>query len=459
MSDKTRGNEELQGKAARPSAQAAQSIPRRDVRAARSRRAKMMDGVDETVQEAAAKPTGKTAGKPMGKQTGKADAVGRPVEARKPRPNSANDATKAKAAVPKASVADPSQAQAQSRPISQPPVDNAVADTHDEDAQKPVIHVENVPASDKPSTKRTSLIKRSRVVYENDWPGIKRRYIPSHIRAALFYAICIAVLIFSGAALVQYILDTMGSEQEFTEVIEEYVEPDPIPVEEQDDTSGWPPIIDFAALQAQNPDVAGWIRIPGTTVDYPILVNSENDYYLHRNMAGAYSIAGTIFADYQNSKDLLDSHLVIYGHHMQPPTMFHDVANYANQAFFEAHRVIYIETPETTVVCKPIGMYTVPPTEYEARKVIFEDSFDYQSYFDQRMDRRDYISFDDYERSTTDRLITLITCNNTGSDRQLVECVIEQEYPTSMIPQVIATALAEKKAQSATSGNAPAPAE
>ena len=92
-------------------------------------------------------------------------------------------------------------------------------------------------------------------------------------------------------------------------------------------------------------------------------------------------------------------------------------------------------------------MYVVHPTEYETRKVIFEDSQTFQQYMDSRLERSDYISFDDYTRSTADKLVTLITCNNTGSDRQVVECIIEQEYPTSMIPQVIATALAERQAQ------------
>lgn len=309
-------------------------------------------------------------------------------------------------------------------------------------------HIENVPSSDKPKSKM-SLVKRSRVVYENDLKAIQKRFIPSHIRAGIFYAICVAVLIVSGWQLVQYVIETFGAEEEFQEVVDTYVLPDPIPVEQQDpDTSAWPPIVDFAALQADNPDVAGWIRIPGTSVDYPVMTNPENDYYLHRDMNGRYSLPGAIFADYQNNHDLSqDNHIVVYGHHMVTPTMFHDVANFANKQYFEDHRVIYLETPETTYVCKAVAMYVVHPTEYETRKVIFEDSQTFQQYMDSRLERSDYISFDDYTRSTADKLVTLITCNNTGSDRQVVECIIEQEYPTSMIPQVIATALAERQAQ------------
>ena len=100
-------------------------------------------------------------------------------------------------------------------------------------------HIENVPSSDKPKSKM-SLVKRSRVVYENDLKAIQKRFIPSHIRAGIFYAICVAVLIVSGWQLVQYVIETFGAEEEFQEVVDTYVLPDPIPVEQQDpDTSAW----------------------------------------------------------------------------------------------------------------------------------------------------------------------------------------------------------------------------
>ena len=326
---------------------------------------------------------------------------------------------------------------------------NRAAEQSDRNKQqkKMLVPIENVPASDKTKGK-LSLVRRSRVVYENDEQAFKRRFLPGNIRSWIIEIICIAVLIWAGVSLVMYLNETGEAEEEFTEVIEKYIEPDPIPVEEQDpDTSAWPPIVDFTALKADNPDVAGWIRIPGTTVDYPVMTNPESDYYLHRNMNGEYSMPGAIFADHQNTNELTENHIVIYGHHMITPTMFHDVANYKDKDFFEAHRVIYFETPETTYVLRPVAMYEVEPTEYDTRKVIFDNSQDFQSYFDERLDRSDYIKYDDYKRSTADKLVTLITCNDSGKRRQVLECIVEQEYPTYMIPNVIATALAEKNAE------------
>ena len=39
--------------------------------------------------------------------------------------------------------------------------------------------------------------------------------------------------------------------------------------------------IDLSALQEINPDVLGWIEIPGTEISYPILQSDNNDFYLN----------------------------------------------------------------------------------------------------------------------------------------------------------------------------------
>ena len=42
-----------------------------------------------------------------------------------------------------------------------------------------------------------------------------------------------------------------------------------------------PPVVDWAALKEMNPDIVGWLQIPGTIVNYPVFKSSDNDYYLH----------------------------------------------------------------------------------------------------------------------------------------------------------------------------------
>ena len=71
--------------------------------------------------------------------------------------------------------------------------------------------------------------------------------------------------------------------------------PEPEPAE----TEGYISPIDFDALQERNPDVVGWITIPGTNIDYPILHTDDNETYLHQDIDGNESVSGAIYLDFQ----------------------------------------------------------------------------------------------------------------------------------------------------------------
>lgn len=106
--------------------------------------------------------------------------------------------------------------------------------------------------------------------------------------------------------------------------------------------------VDWKMLQGINPDVIGWIYIPGTVVNYPVVQTTDNEKYLNTNFDGATGLAtgcGAIFLDYNDSKKLDDDNEVVYGHHRNDGTMFAPLADFANRDTFEAHRYIYFLTP------------------------------------------------------------------------------------------------------------------
>ena len=73
----------------------------------------------------------------------------------------------------------------------------------------------------------------------------------------------------------------------------------------------------LGALKAQNSDLLGWITIPDTKIDYPVVHTVDNEYYLNHAFNRNYLRAGTIFADYRNQKNLSrNRNTVIYGHNM-----------------------------------------------------------------------------------------------------------------------------------------------
>lgn len=85
-------------------------------------------------------------------------------------------------------------------------------------------------------------------------------------------------------------------------------------------------------------DQIGWINVPGTGIDFPVLQGSGNTEYLNRDPYGEFSYSGSIFLDYRCSAELSDDYSVIYGHHMSGGHMFGCLDDYRDPKFLEAHR-------------------------------------------------------------------------------------------------------------------------
>ena len=94
----------------------------------------------------------------------------------------------------------------------------------------------------------------------------------------------------------------------------------------------------FHRLQAENPDVLGWISLDGTAISYPVVQHSEdNSYYLNRDATGAPSASGSIFLDVYSSPDFADFNSLIYGHYMEEHAMFGDLKLFRDADFLETY--------------------------------------------------------------------------------------------------------------------------
>lgn len=117
--------------------------------------------------------------------------------------------------------------------------------------------------------------------------------------------------------------------------------------------------VDWDALRKINPDIVGWIYIPDTVVNYPVVQTTDNDKYLNTNFDGATGLAtgcGTIFLDCNDNKKLDDDNEIVYGHHRNDGTMFAALADFADQGTFNAHRTIYFLTPEKNYKLKTFSL-------------------------------------------------------------------------------------------------------
>ena len=92
------------------------------------------------------------------------------------------------------------------------------------------------------------------------------------------------------------------------------------------------PHINWENLKSTNPEIVGWIKVPGTKIDYPILQGKEWNEYLHKNYKGDYSYAGSIFI--QPEAAFNDQHLIIYGHNMRVKSMFGSLHDFESEDFY-----------------------------------------------------------------------------------------------------------------------------
>ena len=108
-------------------------------------------------------------------------------------------------------------------------------------------------------------------------------------------ALCAALFLFSGAMLAREYLDQKQSAEAFEQVAALVVE-DSAPEEPENAEAAEPEMTAFekyAEVFAQNDDLIGWISIPGTRIDYPVMQTKDDpDFYLKHAFDKSYSNYG-----------------------------------------------------------------------------------------------------------------------------------------------------------------------
>lgn len=98
-----------------------------------------------------------------------------------------------------------------------------------------------------------------------------------------------------------------------------------------------------AALHEENGDLAGWLSIAGTGIDYPVMQCGDDEYYLHHDFYKEDSKYGCL---YVREKADLESgtNFVIYGHNMRDGSMFGDLDLYEKENFYQEHPMFSFDT-------------------------------------------------------------------------------------------------------------------
>ena len=99
----------------------------------------------------------------------------------------------------------------------------------------------------------------------------------------------------------------------------------------------------YKSLYMENGDVAGWLTVEGTKIDYPVMQCGDDEYYLHHDFYGNDSKYGCLYV--RGKADLADgTNVIIYGHNMKDGSMFGDLDLYQSADFCREHSTISFDT-------------------------------------------------------------------------------------------------------------------
>ena len=180
------------------------------------------------------------------------------------------------------------------------------------------------------------------------------------------------------------------------------------------------PQLDFKALQTRYPDVKGWLTIPGTVVDYPVMQSSAQDpeQYLRRNYDMKWRMAGSLFFQYDCMPD--SRNLVVFGHNMNDGTMFAVLKKMADPKFRQEHPTAVLQTADGTHEYRILTALTTDTTQLPFNRTQFAGDEDFLSF------AGSMLAGTGYTARAGDRLLTLVTCAYTWDGARTVVVAVEQ---------------------------------
>ena len=256
----------------------------------------------------------------------------------------------------------------------------------------------------------------------------------------MVFCILLLVMAASAATLFYYMVAVPFHNRQATEQLKEDYAPQVPGAEDGSGTTptgepagkeSIPDLVNLKALQEKYPDVKGWLEIPGTGMDYPVLQGDQLDpeRYLRRDYHGDYDINGSLSLQW-NCEVPDGENLIIYGHNMNSGAMFGNLDRYADPDYLKEHPAVFLQTSEGV-------------REYEVYAILKADvsMFDFrQAYFGNRGQLDSYLAAarslqvcgnDRISPENTLQVLTLVTCSyEWDGARNIVIAVCKEEIPS-----------------------------
>lgn len=237
----------------------------------------------------------------------------------------------------------------------------------------------------------------------------KKKGTNKNIIIPIILLIFISIMIFTGVKILIWLKENKKS----NDIIEDIK--NSISIEDTTDTVN-KYNIDFYSLKQKNSDTIAWLKVNGTSIEYPVLKTKDNDFYLTHSFDKKYNGAGWVFMDYKNKFDGTDNNIVIFAHNRQDGSMFGTLKNILTEEWKnnEDNFIIPFITENEKSEYQVFSVYRVEKEDYYIT-TNFETNSEIQIFIDKIKSRseKDF----NVDVNTKDHILTLSTCADNNKYR------------------------------------------
>jgi len=237
--------------------------------------------------------------------------------------------------------------------------------------------------------------------------------------------VCVVVFGYSAYQLLSYYSANSAAERDFAQLLPPDLASADAGAEDGDSAAYLALLPYYDGLRAQNSDMVGWLRIPGSRISYPVMqtINSP-EYYLDKDFKKNYQVNGSLFASNISDVNLPSDVVIIYGHRMKSGAMFGRMGDFLNQDYLSKNDTVVFDTFTARNVYK---IYCLFSLSVDPSVNVF-DYYDYNQFGDEQ-------AFNDFMAQVQglanivnpsnapkfgDKILLLSTCEYTHADGRLV---------------------------------------
>ncbi len=256
-------------------------------------------------------------------------------------------------------------------------------------------------------------------------------------KKAIITLFCAALLLVSFSQIACIISGYVHADMEFAKLSEiahtEEAPIDPsVPAATTDSDGAILP--QYQALYEENPDLAGWIQIEGTRLNYPVMYTpNDPEFYLYRAFDRSNSSSGTPFIGQGCSLDPRSGNVILYGHNMKDKSMFASLLKYKDKQFWQTHPRIKFDTLFKTGEYEVLSAFYVDVTPQNGHFAFYDiDTADEQQAF---VEKCKQLSLYDtgVSASSEDHFLTLVTCSYHSKNGRFVVVAREKTGEASSL--------------------------